>query len=57
MWEGRVVSLHIAPRAAAPMQSVAQVRAVPGCGLEGDRYFTGRDFIQQSLATAGAWRR
>jgi hypothetical protein len=26
VWEGTVVSLHIAPRAAAPMQSVAEVR-------------------------------
>jgi MOSC domain-containing protein YiiM len=37
--EGTVVSLHIAPTGAAPMQSVARVRAVAGRGLEGDRYF------------------
>ena len=37
--EGTVVSLHIAPTGAAPMQSVGQVRAVDGRGLEGDRYF------------------
>jgi MOSC domain-containing protein YiiM len=37
--EGTVVSLHIAPTGAAAMQSVGQVRAVAGCGLEGDRYF------------------
>jgi MOSC domain-containing protein YiiM len=36
---GTVVSLHIAPGAAAPMRSVLEVRAVPGRGLEGDRYF------------------
>lgn len=36
-----VVSLHIAASAAAPMQSVSQVRAVAGRGLEGDRYFSG----------------
>jgi len=35
-----VVSLHIAAYGAAPMQSVAIVTAVPGRGLEGDRYFT-----------------
>ena len=37
--EGTVVSLHIAPTGAAAMQSVGQVRAVAGRGLEGDRYF------------------
>jgi MOSC domain-containing protein YiiM len=52
MFSGSVVSLHIAAAAAAPMQSPLEVRAVPGRGLEGDRYFeqvgtyshrTGRD--------------
>src|SRR5437867_10890972 len=41
MWQGSVASLHIAPRAAAPMESVQSVRAGPGRGLEGDRYFLG----------------
>src|SRR5687768_3937103 len=36
---GLVVSLHIAPHAAAPMQSIATGIAVAGRGLEGDRYF------------------
>ncbi len=39
MFEGEVVSIHIAPAAAEPTVSVDQVRAVPGKGLEGDRYF------------------
>ena len=39
MFEGRVISINIAPRAEAPMESVEQARAVPGKGLEGDRYF------------------
>jgi MOSC domain-containing protein YiiM len=39
MFEGRVVSINIASAAEAPMQSVSEVRAVPGQGLEGDRYF------------------
>ena len=39
MFEGTVVSINITPWAAEPMQSVAEVRAVPGRGLEGDRYF------------------
>jgi MOSC domain-containing protein YiiM len=41
MWRGSVVSIHLAPKAAAPMGSVAAARAVPGRGLEGDRYFLG----------------
>ncbi len=38
---GRVVSIHIAPKASAPTVSVPRVRAVAGRGLEGDRYFRG----------------
>jgi MOSC domain-containing protein YiiM len=34
-----VVNLFVAPAAGAPMEAVAAVRAVPGLGLEGDRYF------------------
>jgi MOSC domain-containing protein YiiM len=34
-----VVSIHIAPAAQAPLTPVETVRAVPGRGLEGDRYF------------------
>lgn len=39
MWKGTVVSLHIADAGKAAMQSVPEVRAVPGKGLAGDRYF------------------
>jgi MOSC domain-containing protein YiiM len=38
MMKGTVVSLHVAARAAEPMVSVSVVRAVPGRGLERDRY-------------------
>jgi MOSC domain-containing protein YiiM len=38
MSQGKVVSIHIAAVAAAPMKTVAQVKAVAGQGLEGDRY-------------------
>ncbi len=38
---GFVVSLHIAPVGAAPMQSVRSVNVIAGRGLEGDRYFNG----------------
>lgn len=34
-----VVSIHIAPAAEAPTVAVREVLAVPGRGLEGDRYF------------------
>jgi len=39
MFEGTVISINITPVAEAPMQSVDEVRAIPGRGLEGDRYF------------------
>ncbi len=42
MWQGSVLSIHIAKEASAPMESLTEVRAVPGKGLEGDRYFHGR---------------
>jgi MOSC domain-containing protein YiiM len=34
-----VVSLHIAPNGAAPMQSLSSVNAIAGRGLEDDRYY------------------
>jgi MOSC domain-containing protein YiiM len=39
MFEGKVISISITPVAEAPMESVDEVRAIPGRGLEGDRYF------------------
>lgn len=42
MFAGRVEGVFIAGEAKAPMIAVAEVRAVPGKGLEGDRYFAGR---------------
>ena len=35
---GHVVALAIAPRAEAEMRQVSDARAIPGRGLEGDRY-------------------
>jgi MOSC domain-containing protein YiiM len=32
------VSIHVAPAAGAPVVALPEVRAVPGRGLEGDRY-------------------
>ncbi len=39
MPNGAVVSIHVAPVASAPMTAVQEARAVPGKGLDGDRYF------------------
>lgn len=36
---GRVVAIHVAPEAGAPMEAREAVRAVADRGLEGDRYF------------------
>jgi MOSC domain-containing protein YiiM len=36
---GHVVSIHVAAAAGSPMKAVDRVRALPGRGLEGDRYF------------------
>jgi len=41
MWQGRVEGIYIAPRAAEAPAAATAVRAVPGQGLEGDRYFYG----------------
>jgi MOSC domain-containing protein YiiM len=38
MVNGTVESIYIASAAAVPLQSVAQATAIPGAGLEGDRY-------------------
>ncbi|HZR58426.1 MAG TPA: MOSC domain-containing protein [Terriglobales bacterium] len=38
MWTGNVESIHIATAAKAPMHAVSKVQALPGKGLDGDRY-------------------
>jgi MOSC domain-containing protein YiiM len=53
MWEGTVVSIHIAPEASAKMVTVGEARAVPGRGLEGDRYFRGTGFYSQRPSHGG----
>lgn len=40
MFQGAVVSIHIAPAAEVGMVSLQEVRAVAGKGLEGDRYYS-----------------
>src|SRR5260370_24238090 len=44
MWQGTVVSIHIASAAGSPMLPVHSIRALTGKGLEGDRYFKGEGF-------------
>ena len=53
MWEGSVVSIHLAAEASAPMQSITEVRAFPGRGLEGDRYFAGTGFYSKTSSYGG----
>lgn len=53
MWQGNVVSIHLAPEAGAPMRTVPEARAVPGRGLEGDRYFTGRGHYSATPSYGG----
>src|SRR6266516_4726131 len=40
-WSGRLLHIHIASSASAPMQELAEATLVPGRGIEGDRYFKG----------------
>lgn len=42
MFSGKLLSIHVSPAAGQPMQTVAQALAVPGRGLQGDRYFDGQ---------------
>src|SRR5260370_25658050 len=53
MWEGTVVSIHVAAEASALMQSITEVRAFPGRGLEGDRYFAGTGFYSKKSSYGG----
>lgn len=50
---GSVVSINITPEAAAKMQSIAEVRAVAGQGLEGDRYFAKQGTFTDNPNTTG----
>jgi len=47
MWQGTVVSLHITSAEAEPMRSLQEAHAVPGKGLEGDRYFLGTGYFSR----------
>jgi len=51
MFEGKVISINITPVAEAPLASVEEVRAIPGRGLEGDRYFDHADKLPKRELT------
>ena len=53
MFEGKVVSLGIARVAAGAMESLPEVRAVAGRGLEGDRYFNMEGSFSDNPNTTG----
>jgi len=38
MWQGTIESINIADGGKEPMRAIAEARALPGVGLEGDRY-------------------
>ena len=49
MFKGEVVSIHVASKAGMPLEARAQVVAIVGRGLEGDRYFEGTGIGQKTL--------
>ncbi len=54
MARGVVVSIHLAPAAGEPAVPVDEVRAVPGKGLEGDRYFKRTGTYSEKPGPGGA---
>ena len=49
MWTGEITSLHLAPEAAAPMETRPELLAVAGKGIEGDRYAKGIGFFSKNV--------
>jgi MOSC domain-containing protein YiiM len=41
IWQGELFHIHVAAKAAAPMDELSEARLGPGIGIEGDRYATG----------------
>jgi MOSC domain-containing protein YiiM len=50
-WQGTVAGIYIAPEAAGPVRSLEAVEAVPGQGLQGDRYFAGEGTYSNTPGT------
>lgn len=42
MWQGCLLHIHIADQGRAPMQSLDSAAMIPGQGIAGDRYASGR---------------
>lgn len=42
MWSGHLLEIHVAAEGRAPMEPRAAATLIPGTGIEGDRYATGR---------------
>jgi MOSC domain-containing protein YiiM len=53
MWQGSVVSIHIAPAAGLPMETVPEARAIAGRGFEGDRYALGVGYYSNTPGPGG----
>ena len=51
MSQGTVESINISREASGPMEQLAEVRAVSGRGLEGDRYFNKEGSFSQTPGT------
>ena len=49
MWQGIVESLHIVAEKSQPMTTVETIHAIPGRGLEGDRYANGKGTYSNKL--------
>ena len=56
MWEGTVVSIHIAPTGAASTVPVVQVRAIASKGLEGDLERLSHPGVREALIHRGGLR-
>ena len=54
MSAGRVEAIWISPVRRQPLTAVSKVRAVPGLGLEGDRYFLGKGSFSRWPGTGRA---
>jgi MOSC domain-containing protein YiiM len=53
MYQGTVVSIGIARKASEAMESLDEVRAIAGRGLEGDRYFNKEGSFSQNENVTG----
>ncbi len=49
MWRGTVTAVCVAAEAGGPVTTVNQARAVPGRGLEGDRYYDDKGTFSEQV--------